>query len=184
MSVRLSAASVCGTVAFLTGCGGADTGNHGASDCKPLTSSAPVTSTSKPTETALLTNVTVDSNACGDRVVFAFKSIPGTPGYRASYLAADKALVEDGSGSPVEVKGTTYLVVRFEPAATADISSEDLVRTYTGPRRITAPEDAHAVRELVKSGDFEAVLTWVIGLESRRAYDVSVSGSRVVVEIG
>ena len=175
---------MCATVAFLSACGGSDTGKHATSTCKPLTSSGTVTSTTKPTETALLTNVTVESNTCDDRVVFAFKpAAGGVPGYRVSYLAADKALVEDGSGAPVEVKGTNYLVVRFEPAATADISGDELVRTYTGPRRITAPEDAHALREIVKSGDFEAVLTWVIGLESRRAFGVKVSGSRVVVEI-
>ena len=64
------------------------------------------------------------------------------------------------------------------------LSGVELVRTYMGPRRVAAPEDAHFVREAVKSGDFEAVLTWVVGLEGRRPFAVTASASRVVVTVG
>jgi len=142
------------------------------------------TNGTRPLETMLLTDVSIESGECADRVEFAFKpSSAGVPGYRISYLPADKALVEDGSGAAIAVKGTAYLVVRFEPAATADLSSEELERTYTGPKRLAAPEAAHAVREVVKSGDFEAVLTWVIGVDGRRPFTATVAGSRVVLRI-
>jgi hypothetical protein len=128
--------------------------------------------------------VSVESDACVDRVAFAFESGSGaSPAYRVSYLPAGTKLVEDGSGAPVAVDGSTYVVVRFEPAATADVSGSELVRTYRGPKRIAAPENAHALREVVKTGDFEAVLTWVIGLETRRPFAVTSSAHGVVVTI-
>jgi hypothetical protein len=64
------------------------------------------------------------------------------------------------------------------------VRGDELVRTYTGPKRLAPPEDAHFVRELVKSGDFEAVVTWVIGLDERRPFTTRVADSRLVVEIG
>jgi len=66
----------------------------------------------------------------------------------------------------------------------ADLSGPELVRTYTGPKRIAAPENAHSLREVVKSGDFEAVLTWVIGLDDRRPFAVTRSADGIVVTIG
>ena len=185
MNVHVATASICGAVVFLTACGGS--GKSSSATCEPPQNLGSATNTTHPTATTLLTNVAITPGSCVDRVEFAFKPTPdgtGTPGYRVSYLPADKALVEDGSGAPVAVKGSAYLVVRFEPAATADLSGAELVRTYTGPRRIAAPENAHAVRELVKSGDFEAVLTWLVGVDGHRPFDVTASRSRVVVTIG
>ena len=65
-----------------------------------------------------------------------------------------------------------------------DRSGPELVRTYKGPKRISAPENARALREVVKTGDFESVLTWVIGLEERRPFAVTRSADGVVVTIG
>jgi hypothetical protein len=186
MHMRVATASICGAAVLLSACGGSGKSSS-ATTCEPPQDVGSKTSATKPTMTALLTNVAVTPDSCVDRVEFTFRPThdgTGAPGYRVSYLAADKALVEDGSGSPVAVKGSAYLVVRFEPAATGDLSGPELVRTYTGARRIAAPENAHSVRELVKSGDFEAVLTWVVGVDGQRPFDVTASGSRVVVTIG
>jgi hypothetical protein len=185
MNVRSASASMCAASVFLAACGGSGTSSSTA--CVRPQSVGSAASTTKPTATALLTKVAIAGDACGDRVEFTFKprhDRESAPGYRISYLPADEALVEDGSGAPVAVRGSAFLVVRFEPAATADLSGTELVRTYTGPRRIAAPENAHSVRELVKSGDFEAVLTWVVGVEGRRPFAVAASASRVVVTIG
>jgi hypothetical protein len=132
----------------------------------------------------LLTDVRVDTQECVDRVEFSFRANPpGPPGFRVSYLPAEQALVEDGSGAAIDLKGKAYLVVRIDPAATADLSSEELVRTYTGPKRLDAP-GARFVREIVKSGDFEAVVTWVIGVDEKRPFRAAVSKSRLVVTVG
>ena len=170
---------------LLAGCGGGSD-RPASSKCTPLApGTTTASSTGHPDETMLLSNVSIETNACADRVEFTFKQrTPEHLGYRISYLPADRALVEDGSGAPIRVKGNAYLVVRLEPAATADLSGPELVRTYTGPRRLTAPENARFVREIVKSGDFEAVLTWVIGVGEQRAFHVDASGTRLVVAIG
>src|SRR5262249_25902291 len=182
MTIRLATASICAAAGLLTGCGGG-TKPSSATDCKPPKDAGAVAAASHPSEAALLTAVSVESDECVDRVKFAFEPGP-FPGYRVSYVPAGTALCEDGSGAPVSVDGTTPLVVRFEPAATADLSGPELVRRYKGPKRIPAPENAHTLREVVKSGDFESVLTWVIGLEDRRPFAVTRSADGVIVTIG
>jgi hypothetical protein len=183
MTIRLAMASICTGAGFLAGCGGSTT-QSSVTECKPLKGSNMVSTSAHPSEPALLTAVSVESDACVDRVEFAFEGDGGAfPGYRVSYRPAKAALVEDGSGAPVTVDGSAYLVVRFEPAATADLSGPELVKTYRGPKRIAAPENSHAMREVVKTGDFESVLTWVIGIESRRPFAVTKSADGVVVTI-
>jgi hypothetical protein len=184
MTTRLAMASICAAAGFLAGCGGS-TKPPSATECKPLKGSVMVSTTAHPGEAALLTAVTVESGPCVDRVEFAFEGAGGAfPGYRVSYRPAEAALVEDGSGAHVAVDGSAYLVVRLEPAATADLSGPALVKTYRGPRRISAPENAHALREVVKTGDFESVLTWVLGVDGRRPFAVTNSADGVVVTIG
>jgi hypothetical protein len=178
-----------GLAFLLSGCGGT-TGERASpprtAECPPAgdRGTAPRETSHSP-ELTYLTTVKIESEQCVDRVEFAFRDGPaGAPGYRIAYLPADRALVEDGSGNSIEVRGGAYLVVRLEPAAKAAISGEELVRTYNGPKRLTAPEDAHFAREVVKSGDFEAVVTWVVGVSEQRPFTTTVSDSRLVIEIG
>jgi hypothetical protein len=141
------------TVLALAGCGGSS---------KP----AP--------EIALLTDV----RAAGDRVTFAFRSAPERVDVRRA--SADE-LVEDGSGRTVRVRGSAFLVVRFEPASGFDLSEPEGRATYEGARRL-APESG-PVQEVVRLGDFEAVLTWAIGLDAHRAWHVERSGPEVTIEV-
>jgi len=182
MGVRTTVVSACVAPLFLAACGGG--GTSASSGCQLEGADTAAASNERPSETMLLTDVKVDAKECVDRVEFSFRASPtGPPGFRASYVPAGQALVEDGSGAPIDLKASAYLVVRFEPAATADLSSEELVRTYTGPKRLDAP-GARFVREVVKSGDFEAVVTWVVGLTDQRPFTATVAGSRLVVTIG
>lgn len=115
----------------------------------------------------LLTNVQPTPDGCLGRVTFTFRSTgaDAAPGYRAEYQPGPFA--EDGSGSPVTVAGSAFLVVRFEPAAGVDLSVEHAPQTYTGPRSIKPAGVPHVV-EIREIGDFEGVVTWVIGLDSQR----------------
>ncbi len=91
-----------------------------------------------------------------DRTVFEFQV--GLPGYRIEYV---KPPIEaDASGLPVEIEGTAFIRVRFEPAAGYDPSTDDV--SYSGPLEITS--DLPALVELERTGDFESQLTWVLGL--------------------
>ena len=82
---------------------------------------------------------------------------------------------EDGSGRTIEVDGTAFLVIQLSNAATADILGDKVTPTYTGPRRVTAA-GTRFIREVVKTGDFENTVTWVIGLDEKRPYTGDVLG--------
>jgi len=143
----------------------------------------PAGSAVKPGQTMLLTAVKVDSDACSDRVVFDFRRAGGAePGYTVSYRPAAEAQTEDASGRHIPIAGKAFLVVRFEPAATADLSGAKLEKTYTGPRTIK-PVGMRWVQQISKTGDFEAVLTWAIGLTERRAFKLTSSASRLEIEL-
>lgn len=140
---------------------------------------APVTIPLDTAQTMLLTAVTVEHEDGVDRVTFAFRG-EGVPLVDARYVDEVRA---DGSGDTVEVEGSAYLQIRMEPASTADLSGEEVERTYTGPDRVRG--DTTAITEVVRTGDFEANLTWVIGLDAGTEYrvDATASPATVVVEL-
>lgn len=129
---------------------------------------------------AFLTAVRAARHDGFDRVVFEFDG--GPPGSEVGYV--ERPITEDGSGRPVTVDGTAVLEVRMEPARSARLSGEDVVFTYTGPKRLRPPGTATVV-ELVQTGDFEAVLTWVVGTRERVPFKVTkLSGPpRLVVDV-
>jgi hypothetical protein len=57
--------------------------------------------------------------------------------------------------------------------------------SYDGPTRIT-PTDTTYAREAARTGDFEAILIWVVGLDEPRPFTASTltDPARVVVDIG
>ncbi len=94
-------------------------------------------------------------------------------------------LKEDGSGKPVEVRGAAVVVVRMEPASGFDLNTAEGVLTYKGPKRIDGSgAGTSVVQELVRTGDFEAVLSWAIGLSDKVDFRVSnaTSPSRLIVD--
>jgi hypothetical protein len=192
----------------LAGCGSGSNDNEAASPATTSTSPT-TTSTSPPSmqtvpacmpppsastspqksaanenrETMYLTNVRLGGSDCVDTVVFDFeKQAPG-PGYDISYQPASTAKIEDGSGNPIDVAGDAFLVVKLTPAMTAKIDGDQVTKTYTGPNRLTLLPGDSSVQDGVKSGDFESVVTWVIGLDSKRPFTTKASDSRLVVEI-
>ena len=127
---------------------------------------------------ALLERVAVGRHEGYDRVVFQFRG-DGLPGSRVQYLPPP--LHEDGSGNAVTVAGTAFAVVRMEPASGFDLNSGEGELVYKGPKRVPG---ASVVREVVRTGDFEAVLTWAVGVEGKVDFRVLTlsSPSRLVVD--
>jgi len=170
---------------LVAGCGSANRqpGQSEATptDCQPLPSGA---EKSEPAVgTSLLISAQVEARTCSDRVVFGFRDNPGEPpGFYSSYEPAAAAKTEDGSGRAIEIAGSAFLVIRLSNAATADILGDKVTPTYTGPRRITAA-GTRFIREVVKTGDFENTVTWVIGLDEKRPYLARSSGSQIVVDV-
>lgn len=191
------AAVAIATVLLLAGCGGgngsreqaepAATGTVTAPDCPPLPGAAltpRLSPAGEQRETMFLTDVSVEALDCADRVSFEFKESAPGPGFEVSYKPERVAKFEDGSGNPVAVAGAAFLVVRLTPAMTAEISGEDVTPTYTGPREIAPSTDAHFLRDVVKTGDFEGVVTWAIGVDKKRPFRTTASESQLIIEIG
>jgi hypothetical protein len=127
---------------------------------------------------ALLERVAVGRHEGYDRVVFQFRG-EGLPGYRVQYM--EPPLKEDGSGNVVQIDGNAFVVVRMEPASGFDLNTGEGELVYKGPKRVPG---ASVVQEVVRTGDFEAVLTWAVGLEEKVDFRVSTlsSPSRLVVD--
>ena len=124
------------------------------------------------------------SGGCTDTVVFTFttNSAPEEPGYSVEYQSGPFS--QDGSGAPVAVDGTAFLVVRLEPAYGNDFESGET--TYTGPNELR-PEGTRYVEHAVNTGDFEGIVSWVIGLSEQRPFQVLASGAperELIIEIG
>lgn len=144
----------------------------------------PPVSTARVERRAHLTDVTATASGDqpgGSRVVFEFDGV--VPGYSIDYV--QRPVTEAGSGDDVAVDGQAVLEVRFENASGARFEGEKVVRTYTGPDRVK-PVGGGVVAEVVEAGDFEGVMTWVVGLR-QRVPAVSVAAlngpSRLVVDV-
>ncbi len=125
---------------------------------------------------ALLTGV----RAQPAKVTFTFRSAPSQ--IRAGYVTKAQ-LREDGSGLEVVVKGKAFVVVHFTPASGGDLSGGTFKLVYRGPKRLR-PAARGPVQEVVRTGDFEAVLSWAIGLDKRRPFHVARAGANVIVTVG
>jgi len=123
------------------------------------------------TTASLLTKVSELGDNCVDHVVFDF--VPkgtGLPGYTITY--ADPPFSADGSGAPVDVPGKAFVSVRIEPGYGYDYVNGK--PTYTGSKSIHVTGANH-VQSIVETGDFEGVLNWVIGLDSKRPFSVEAT---------
>ena len=121
----------------------------------------------------LLTGVQELGDGCVDHVIFDFTG-KGTdpPGYTLTY--GTPPFAADGSGEPVAVAGSAFVVVKVSPGYGYDF--EHGTQTYKGPKSVPVTHTNH-VRSIVETGDFEGVLTWVIGLDSKRAFSVQATGT-------
>jgi hypothetical protein len=130
---------------------------------------------------ALLADVRVAGHGGFDRVTFEFRD-GDVPGYRVRFV--DPPITEDASGNEVEVDGAAFLEIIMTPASGVDLSGETYEETYTGPARI-GPSDTASIAELVRTGDFEAVLTWHLGLGAEAPFAVGTlqDPPRLVIDV-
>ncbi len=129
-----------------------------------------------------------------DRVTFHFRTLvcldfcstpPSNPQptiFRAEFV--DRPVLANPSGQEVPVSGNAVLQLVMSNASGVDLSVDPPVQTYTGPTRIEA--NLPNVVEVVETGDFEAVLSWAIGVRSGAGgatAQVLTSPTRVVVDV-
>jgi hypothetical protein len=150
----------------------AETTTSGTDGIDPLEGAGrdPVIALPTSDRTGLLEHVAIGRHEGFDRIVFRFRTV--LPGYRITYV--DPPLIEDGSGARVDVEGSAFVLVRMEPASGFDLETAEGVMVYTGPRRLSGTDaGTSVVREVVRTGDFEAVLSWAVGLSDRVDYRVT-----------
>ena len=108
-----------------------------------------------------------------DRVVFEFDG--PIPLLRIEYT---QQMIEDGSGKPVQIAGHAILLVQLSPARAHNDAGQP-----TAPRRVTP--NLLIVKEIVGAGDFEATLTYGIGLAQKsEARVLTLAGpNRLVIDL-
>ena len=130
---------------------------------------------SAPAEPIPLTEVRVGIHAGVARVVFEFA---GGEAPAFDIAPAEPPFVQDASGLPVDVPGTAFLRIHF-PFATG-------MSTYDGPTTFAAPgPEGTTLASLVRTGDFEAVMTWVAGTAGPACVRVTIldAPTRVVLDV-
>jgi hypothetical protein len=135
-----------------------------------VTYQAPATSQTQ----AVLNAVNVATSNCTDIATFTFAG-SDVPGYEAKYVQSTTTC---GSGEPVTTGGPAQLTLRFEPAVAHDANGNVTVNTLALTPNLTS------IKELKSTCDFEGVVAWVIGTESRY-YTVTTAQnpSRIIVSI-
>ena len=132
---------------------------------------APAGAQSTPT----LVAVRAGRHAGFDRVVFEFRGgVPSTR--RIRYV---DQLTEDASGKAVSLAGGANLEVAFDGANAHDGGG----RPTVSPRRFSP--GFTALQEVAQTGDFEAVVSYGLGVDRQRPFKVSTLGgpSRLVIDI-
>lgn len=126
---------------------------------------------------AHLVGVRLDPEDRYDTLVLEFSDhIPGyTIGYQPLPARAD------GSGFEIPLTGANDMVQITLNPATADGWAGGQ-RTYFGPSTVSA--DTAVVTEAKAAGDFEATLTWVVGLRSEVPFRVQELQDPPRIEVG
>jgi hypothetical protein len=125
-----------------------------------------------------LVDVRVARHATFDRIVFEFNDVaPGD----VTAAWESPPIIQDPSGLEVPVDGNAFLRIRMAPASA--FASADGAPTYHGPDRIAL--SGGNVVEVVKTGDFEAVMSWVAGVNTKARFTVTTGAApaRVIVDV-
>lgn len=131
---------------------------------------------------AYVTEVRAGRHPGFDRVVWEFEG--PAPSFRAEYV--EGPVSESGSGREIDLAGEGALTVIFSLASGVDLSGDEPVEIYTGPRRIAGDDvGTRNVIEIVETGDFESTLAWAVGVDRVTPFTVTVLAdpTRVVLDI-
>jgi hypothetical protein len=128
--------------------------------------------------TAAVTDVRYSDQGCA-KIVFQFGD--HTPGYKIGY--ASPPFADCGSGKTEDTSAwgaTNYLQIRLAPSGGVDLSKSG-DPTYKGSRDIAV--DGKTLKRLKVTCDFEAVFTWIAGLNGKHAFNVKTLKSPPRLEI-
>jgi hypothetical protein len=120
-----------------------------------------------------LTDVRVGAHNGFDRVVFEFEEPDPNPAGnggipRYQIKTAKPPFTEDPSDLPIDVEGDAFARIVFQGASGYDFDGN---ATYEGPRVLTPGFGTLA--QIVEGGDFEATMTWILGLSRPTCWQIS-----------
>lgn len=128
-------------------------------------------------EAALLQDVRTAEHDTFDRITFEFSA--GIPGYDVRYV--EPPIAYDPRGDEMAIDGAAFIVVRMERAAGYDPNTGN--QTYLGPLELKPA--LPSLLEAERIGDFEAVLSWALGLSAEADFRVTTleDPPRLVVDV-
>jgi hypothetical protein len=120
-----------------------------------------------------LTDVRVGAHNGFDRVVFQFEEPNPNPAGNGGIpyfqiKTAKPPFTEDPSDLPIDVEGDAFARIIFQGASGYDFDGN---ATYDGPRRLTPGFGTLA--QVVEGGDFEATMTWILGLSRPTCWQIT-----------
>jgi hypothetical protein len=131
-----------------------------------------------------LTDVRVGAHDGFDRVVFEFEEPDPNPAGNGGIphfqiKTAKPPFTEDPSDLPIDVEGDAFARIVFQGASGYDFDGN---ATYDGPRRLTPGFGTLA--QVVEGGDFEATMTWILGLSRPTCWRITElhSPERLVID--
>jgi hypothetical protein len=144
-------------------------------------STQPQSGGSTPSPASLLRVIRTGRHGGFDRIVFEFAG--PAPAYDVRYV---RRVVEDPSGRPLTLDGNATLQVVLRGATlntTPQVPDPSSAESYKGPRRIQP--DLQNVQEIALAGDFEAVLSFGVGVADRTPFRVTsrTTPARVLIDV-
>lgn len=123
----------------------------------------------------LVTGARLATHPTFDRLVFDFSG-PGSPGWFIDYTDTP---TQQGSGFPVEFQGSTALYVAIEGTNYPPFDEPG------APVLGTVPGTGGVVQEVIYTSIFEGRTEYVIGMDSRQPYSVTLlqEPTRLVIDI-
>ncbi|WIG94567.1 hypothetical protein [Myxococcus sp. SDU36] len=136
----------------------------------------PVSLKRRPAQSVTLRSVRAGTHAEFDRVVFEFDG-PQVPGYQLQYV--DKPIIQCGSGDETPLAGEGFLQVTLSPARGHDDQGRATVTALELKPKLPT------LLELVRTCDFEAEVTWVLGNKAPNDFRVMELSepTRLVVDV-
>lgn len=136
----------------------------------------PVSLKRRPAQPVTLRSVRAGTHADFDRVVFEFDG-PQVPGYQLQYV--DKPIIQCGSGDETPLAGKGFLQVTMSPARGHDDQGRATVAALEMKPKLPT------LLELVRTCDFEAEVTWVLGNKAPTDFRVMElrDPTRLVVDV-
>jgi hypothetical protein len=124
--------------------------------------------------------VEVESEEGVDRVTFRFETNQPNvmqPPYHV--VRFQDELHTDPEGAPADIEGEVFILVVFG-ALGVDLSGEEPEEIYTGPEEFTP--GFGTVLEVEQLGDFEATITWGIGLSAEECFVLDAGPDHLTLE--